>query len=198
MVDYQINVMDIEREIERKIVTAMRFLFTMHPRFHYDDEHRKSRVVIGIDYPENEAPLQMSQLCIGGITYTFDMGTSLGNNYLGPFYGENGVKIGDQFANIVPFSYQISCYGERNASRDLANAVVSNVTFVGRDVFEQLGVRTLRAEKGHTAPTKQFPKVFNTTVSVSSVLEWKGIIKAFDPAQLNILQKIQANILKQY
>lgn len=196
MDDYLIDVMDIERVIERKITTALRFLFTMHPRFRYDDEALKTRVIIGPDYPENDKPLAMSQICVGGITYVFDMEMSLGQNYLGPQY-ENGIKVGDKYATVIPFSYQLSCYGERNASRDLANAALNNATFVGRDIFNKLGIRTMKAEKGHTSPSKQFPKLFTTTVSCSSVMEWVGIIKAFDPTQLNLLEKIQANILKQ-
>ena len=125
------------------------------------------------------------------------MGTSLGNNYQGAVYNDDGVKVGDRFSNIIPFSYQLSCYGERNASRDLANGALSNVTFVGRDLLEKLGIRTLRAEKGHTSPMKQYPKVFNTPVSVSSMLQWTGVVQALATSQLDILQKIQANISKQ-
>lgn len=195
---FNIAAVDIEREIERKIVLALRFLFSLHNRFTYDDDMRRTRVVIGIDYPENESPLKLAQLCVGGITYSFNMEASLAQNYLGAKYDDNGVKIGDNFACVIPFSYQITCYGERNASRDLANATVNNVTFVGRQIFNHLGIRTLNAEKGQTTPSSEFPKLFVTPVSCSSAVEWVGTIKAFDASKLNLLEKIKLNMDKNF
>lgn len=196
MNSFMITATDIEREVEKKIVLAQRFLFTMSDRFKYDMDDRKSRVVIGIDYPENDAPLKISQICISGITYTFEMESGFRQNLVGPIYDDSGVHIGDKFAVIVPFNYQMTCYGEKHASRDLANEALNNATFVGKQIFNSLGIRTIRAHKGHTSPSAQFPKLFSTTVSCESVLEWVGLSKVIDVNQLNILEKIKANINK--
>ena len=194
--DTIIDVMDIEREIERRIVTSLRFLFELDKRFTYDDNAAKTKVCITTDYVENEAPLKLPQVVLSGITYSFDMGTSFFNNYAAPLFNDNGVNIGHKYINVIPFSYQLGCYGENYTSRDLANATLNYVTFAGIPAFKALNIRTLRADKGNTTPTAQFPKVFHTSVSVSGSFEWKGEVTTIDETKLNILKSINFNIKK--
>lgn len=196
MDDYIIEVQDIERELERKIVTALRFLFSMNKRFRYSSDPKETKVVIGVDYPEGDTPLKIPHICVGGITYSFNMESSLYQNYAKDIW-RNGVKVGEARATQIPFTYQVSCYGERNLSRDLANAALSNLTFIGITVFNSLGTRTLRADKGNTTPYAQFPNVFVTPVSCSSIMDWCGEVVAIDETQLNILKKIEVNFDKE-
>lgn len=197
MDDYLIEVQDIERELERKIVTGLRFLFSLNKRFTYSNDPKQTKVVIGVDYPEGDAPLKIPHICVGGITYSFDMESSLYQNYAEDIW-RNGVKVGEARAAQIPFTYQVSCYGERNLSRDLANATLSNLTFVGREIFtNRLQIRTLRADKGNTTPYSQFPNVFVTPVSCGSIYGWCGSVVAMDETKLNILKKIEVNFDKE-
>ena len=190
-----IDTMDIEREIEKNIITALRFLFSANKRFRYDEKDSKTRVCLTTDYVETEAPLKLPHIVLSGITYSFDMGTSFFNNYSSPIF-KDGVNVGHKYINIIPFSYQLSCYGENYVSRDLANAVLNYVTFAGIPAFRALNIRTLRADKGNTTPTSQFPKVFHTAVSVSGSFEWQGEVTAIDETKLNILKSINLKIKK--
>lgn len=194
--DTIMDVMDIEREIEKRIVHSLRFLFGLDKRFLYDDDIKKTKMCITTDYTENEGPLKLPQVVVSGITYSFDMGTSYFNNYARPLFSESGVNIGHRYINVIPFSYQLGCYGENYTSRDLANAALNYVTFAGIPAFKALNIRTLRAEKGNTTPTAQFPKVFHTPVNISSSFEWRGEVTAIDETKLNILKSINLNIKK--
>ena len=194
--DTVMDVMDIEREIERRIIQSLRFLFSLDKRFIYDDDEKKTKVCLTTDYTENEAPLKLPHIVVSGITYSFDMGTSYFNNYSQPLFNDNGVNIGKRYINVIPFSYQLGCYGENYTSRDLANATLNYVTFAGIPAFKALNIRTLRAEKGNTTPTAQFPKVFHTSVNISGSFEWKGEVTAIDETKLSILKSINLNIKK--
>lgn len=196
MEDFIIDVMDIEKSIERKIVTALRFLFSLNKRFRYNlEDKRQSKVVIGVDYPEGDAPLKIPHICVGGITYSFDMEATLYQNYMEDVI-KDGIKIGERRGNQVPFSCQVSCYGERNLSRDLANAALSNLTFVGRDIMGMVDLRIMRADKGNTTPYSQFPNIFVTSVSVTGIIGWIGTVSVIDTDKLNILQKIKIDVDK--
>lgn len=195
MNDFIIEVEDIERSIERKIVIALRFLFSLSKRFKFDSDKRLSRVVIGVDYPKGDAPLKIPHICVGGITYSFDMEASLYQNYMKDIIKDN-IKIGEVRGNQIPFSCQISCYGERNLSRDLANAALSNVTFVGRNIMDMLDIRIMRADKGNTTPYSQFPNIFVTSVSLSGIVCWSGSVSVIDVDKLELLQKIKIDVDK--
>lgn len=196
MEDYIIEVNDIERTIERSIVTALRFLFSLNRRFKYNpDDRRSSRVVIGVDYPEGDAPLKIPHICVGGITYSFDMESTLYQNYMKDVVSD-GLKVGEVRGNQIPFNCQISCYGERNLSRDLANAALNNVTFVGREITDRLNLRIMRADKGNTTPYSQFPNIFVTSVSVTGYVAWTGTVSVIDKDKLNILQRIKIDVDK--
>ena len=195
MNDFIIEVEDIERSIERKIVIALRFLFSLSKRFKFDSDKRLSRVVIGVDYPKGDAPLKIPHICVGGITYSFDMEASLYQNYMKDIIKDN-IKIGEVRGNQIPFSCQISCYGERNLSRDLANAALSNITFVGRNIMDMLDIRIMRADKGNTTPYSQFPNIFVTSVSFSGIVCWSGSVSVIDVDKLELLQKIKIDVDK--
>lgn len=189
--DYLIDVMDIEKTIEQKIVIPLRYLFSLAKRFKYDEDQNKTRVMIGVDYPRTDIPLKVPQICVGGITYSFDMEHTLYKNYMEDIVNEDGIHIGERQINQLPFTVQLNCYGERNVSRDLANAALSNITFIGRELFHKVGVRIMRADKGNTTPYAQFPKYFTTVVSCNGVMGWTGVNKALDVSKLNILRDIQ-------
>lgn len=191
--DFKIDVVDIEREIEKKIITILRFLFSVDKDFRYSDNERDTRLCIGTDYPSEEAPMRIPHLIISGITYSFDMGNSIFQNYANPIFNDLGVNIGQRYLNTIPFSYQVNCYGENYESRNLANRTLNYVTFVGKSAFKALNVTTLRAEKGNTTPSSQFPKKFHTALIVSGVYEWSGIVKALDESKLHLLKSITVN-----
>lgn len=191
--DFKIDVVDIEREIERKIVTILRFLFSADKDFRYSEDNMETRISIGTDYPNEETPIQIPHLIISGITYSFDMGNSLFQNYANPVFNEDGVNVGHRYINTIPFSYQLNCYGENYESRNLANRVLNYITFVGKPAFNSLNVRTLRAEKGNTTPSSQFPKKFHTAIIASGVYEWAGVVQALDESKLHLLKSITFN-----
>lgn len=194
--DYIIDVEDIERSIERKIVTALRFMFSLNKRFKYIlGDKKSSKVVIGVDYPEGDAPLKIPHICVGGITYSFDMEASLYQNYIKDVMRDD-IKIGEVRGNQLPFNCQVSCYGERNLSRDLANASLNNLTFVGREIMDTLDLRIMRADKGNTTPYSQFPNIFVTNVSITGIVTWCGTVSVIDTDKLNILQKIKIDVDK--
>jgi hypothetical protein len=191
--DFKIDVVDIEREIEKKIITILRFLFNADKDFRYSDDDKETRLCIGTDYPNNETPMEIPHLIISGITYSFDMGNSIFQNYANPVFNDDGVNVGHRYLNTIPFSYQVNCYGENYESRNLANRALNYITFVGKSAFNALNVKTLRAEKGNTTPSSQFPKKFHTALIVSGVYEWSGAIRALDESKLNLLKSITLN-----
>ena len=191
--DLKIDVVDIEREIEKKIVTILRFLFSVDKDFKYSDDDAQTRICIGTDYPMGENPMQIPHLIISGITYSFDMGNTIFQNYANPVFNQQGVNVGHRYINTIPFSYQLNCYGENYESRNLANRTLNYVTFVGKEALNSLNVRTLRADKGNTTPSSQFPKKFHTALSVNGIYEWTGTIQALDESKLHLLKSITLN-----
>ena len=191
--DFKIDVVDIEREIEKKIVTILRFLFGADRDFRYSDSEKETRLCIGTDYPSEETPMMIPHLIISGITYSFDMGNTIFQNYANPVFNKKGVNVGHRYINTIPFSYQLNCYGENYESRNLANRTLNYITFVGKPAFNALNVRTLRADKGNTTPSSQFPKKFHTALTVSGIYEWAGVVQALDENKLHLLKSITLN-----
>lgn len=192
--DTLIEVLDIEREIEKHIVAILRFLFSFDKDFTYSDDDFATKLCIGTDYPSNKAPMMIPHIVISGITYSFDMGNFLFQNYSNPVFNQSGVNVGHRYLNTIPFSYQVNCYGENYESRNLANRALNYITFVGAPAFNKLDIRTLRAEKGNTTPSSQFPKKFHTALSVNGIFEWQGTVKALDEDKLHLLESINLNI----
>jgi hypothetical protein len=186
---------DLEYELEKRYVVGLRAIFKNEIEFLYNSDITKTNVVISSEYPDikDGAEFKTPHLVVGGIGLQWNNHTSFGSNYLKPVM-QNGVKIGEQFVNIIPYSLTILAIGVQSDSKNLGLKAFNFISFGASEVFEQMGLNIQTIAKSSTTPQKQYPEtIFETPLMVSGYFEWKGT-KSTELAALHILKDIKLQL----
>jgi hypothetical protein len=186
---------DIEYALEEKFVTALQGVFAFDDKFIYNEDDIQTKIIITPDYPEDNTPIKVPHLIVTGISYEFNLDTSMFRNFAGNVFGDNGIQTGNKYANIIPYSVTLICLAQLFESKDLANKVINYISFEASEAFDYVGLNITRTIKGQSSPQTQFPeKIFQTPVTVTGNLHWTGT-KTVDMLNIsNVLQKIKSNI----
>lgn len=189
-----LNIVDIERRIEKKFVIGLRAIFEMDDSFIYNEDDTLTKIMITPEYPEKGASFYTPHLVVTNISYQFNLQNSFYGNYLDDIINNDGVHIGAKSANIVPYSLNVICLAEYYVSKDLANKVVNYMAYVAREVFNRMSLNIQTVSKSPTIAQQQWAEhIFETNVTVNGYVQWSGT-KTKDLTALNIMQKIKQNL----
>ena len=183
---------DIEKELERKVISALRSMFFINQKFKYNNEDSATRLIISPEYPNKTAADKTPHLIMSDISFSYNCSNSLGQNLYQDLYDPVTKKIsGKTYANVIPFSFNLVCLAERYLSRDLANFVVNYLGIAFKDIMYSIGVNIMNISKSPTRATKQYSeKIFETDVSIQGHLEWVANIMYDDMTKEAILDQI--------
>jgi hypothetical protein len=189
-----LNLINLEKEIEKRFVIGLRAIFENDSYFIYNEDDETTKVIITPEYPDKDIVLKTPHLIVTNISYNMDTQTSFYNNFYDTAYDKNGFEIGKKFATVIPYNANILCLAEYYLSKDLANKVVDYAGFSAREVFDYMGLNVKNLSKSPTGAQQQFPeKIFETAVSIQGHVEWHGS-KTNVPDVESILNKIKAAI----
>lgn len=182
---------DIEKHLESSYVRGLREVFRYGSRFKYDDDDKKTGVIISSTYPSKDVTMKIPQIIVGNTSYQFE-NTGLFNNFASDIISSTGSKK-RQHATPVQYSIQVICAAQIDGiSKDLANTVANHINFEFREVFDdilRLNIRSIGKSPG--GMQRQFPQgVYLNTVSISGTLLWTGT-KSLDEV---ILKGIRLNL----
>ena len=199
--DYKITDEDVERFIERQLIVTLRTMFTLDEKYNYSTDDSKSEFTITTDFPMRDIPEKETGIAVTGISYTFNLQTTLGQNFSEEIFAKDSkdrsVLVGERYRMVVPFNCTVICQGEANYIKDLANKVANILCFTGKKIIEILGITIYNISKGSCQPKTQTPaKVFQIPINVSGCVTWEGSHRYIDPDKMNnLLKEIQINFI---
>lgn len=195
--NYKITDEDIERYIERQLVVALRVLFTLDDKYNYSKDDANSEFTITADFPSRDAPGKEAGIVVTGISYTFNLQSTLNQNFSEEIFEKNSddvsILVGERYRAAIPFNCTVMCEGEMNYVKDLSNKATNILAFTGKKVIEKLGITLYNISKGSCQPKTQYPsKIFQVPISVSGYVTWVGTYKCLDPDKMeNLLKEIK-------
>lgn len=185
------NPADIEYEIEKKYMTALRAIFEIDTKFRYNEDDTLTKVIITPEYPMKGSSFKTPHIVATNVSYSFNLQNTMFNNYCSDIIAETGEKIGESILNIVPYSVSLVCLSEYFVSKDLANSVVNWMSAGASEVFKFLGLNIQNVSKSATSAQHQYPEhIFETVVGVQGYVEWQ-CQKFDDQTVLHLLEKIK-------
>jgi hypothetical protein len=165
---------NIEYELEKRFVLALRAIFEIDDTFVYNDDEETTKLLIASEYPQQGTEIKIPRIIVTNISFGFNSLNSINNN----FYREvfvNG-KYGQEFLNIIPYNVNLMCLAPLFDSKDLANKVLNYISFEASEVFDAVQLNVMNVAKGVTVPQSQYPeKIFETPIAVQGKVDWKGV-----------------------
>jgi hypothetical protein len=178
MSNSMINFVNIDAEIEKSLIIGLRTVFSFDPDFPYNESPSASRISISSAYPRKDDPMGIVHIVVISEGYQTSQ-QSLYNNFSDDII-EEGRVVGKKYRAAIPYSATLVCLAEGDAiAKDLANRVVSYLSFAAADLFNdilKLNIQACARTRG--GPQRQIPeKAFAHTVSINGVLNWTGVMK---------------------
>lgn len=174
-----INFLNIDEEIERRLILGLRRVFEDDPDFTFRDDLKTGKIVISSAYPSKDDPMSIIQIVVISEGYQISQ-QSLYNNYANDII-EEGKVVGRKFRATIPYSATLVCLAEGDGiAKDLSNRVISYISFVAAELFNDiLNLNIQACARTRGGPQRQIPeKAFAHTVSINGVLNWTGTMKA--------------------
>jgi hypothetical protein len=189
-----LNVIDIEKDIEKRFVYGLRAIFEIDDFFIYNEDDTKTKVMITPEYPEKGSSFYTPHIVVTNISYQYNMQSSFRDNYYYDLADTNGVHIGEAHANLVPYTLNLICLAEFYVSKDLANKVLNYMGYVAREVFDKMNLNIQTLSKSPTVAQQQWAEhIFETQVAVQGYVQWYGT-KTTNISALNILNRIEQTL----
>jgi hypothetical protein len=165
---------NMEYEIEKRSITALRAVFEIDDTFRYNKVEEQTQLLINSEYPEKNTAIKVPRLIITGITLSVNCVNTLGGNFYRDILVDG--KMGQEYANIIPYTANLICLATLYESKDLANKTLNYISFEYNEVFDAVGLKIINVTKGATVPQNQYPeKIFETPVMVQGQIDWTGV-----------------------
>lgn len=169
------NFIDIERELERRIIIGLRKVFEVFEfsgEFRYNNDDEITRIIITPDFPVSEIAFKTPHIVVTNIRYQINNQATLQNNFYQDVSRANIHNYESEHIVMIPFLSSMLCMGEYDVSRNLANRLFYYISFQAYDYFSLLLKLNLsNLSKESTAPAAQYPeKIFQTPVNLQGTL----------------------------
>lgn len=183
--------LNLEKKIVEKYVLGLRAIFESDDTFSYNDNDSITNLMITPEYPKKDATFKTPHMVVTNVSYSHNRSSTFNHNYSRDIVNGQGVHVGREYVNTIPYSLNIPCLGEYFTSKDLANTLMAYLSFDASEIFDWLKLNIQNVSKSPTSPQKQYAEpIFETIVSVQGYLEFTGT-KTFDT--ITVLNKIKAN-----
>ncbi len=194
--NYTIQDEDIEKFVERGLITSIRYMLYLDEKFKWDFDSRNRDIDVVTEFPNREVPLKENVVIVTGLNWNGNNMSSLNQDIAEPIITDEGVHIGDKYRTVINFGCTILCEAEGMRSKDIGNKVANILMFTGKEVLAKNGITIYNINKGATGPKTQNPtKVFQTAISVSGSITWVGVFKYKDVNDMDLLKKIAINVI---
>lgn len=191
-----IEAVDIEAKLEDLYMETFRAIYKNHPKYTYSDNKKNTKIMITSEYPtKNELPMKIPQILIHNISYSINLDNTIFRNYLDCESIDKPYIDSFTEATIIPYSLAISAISGKSTSKNIANEIVSYLSFVYKKVFDQLNLQISNLSKGPTQAISKYPQeIFETVIQISGTTQWSGNIKTIDKTKEQVLKRIDINI----
>ena len=164
--------MDIESEIESRIVKGLRTLMTLDSKYTVDAEDQsKSKVLITGSKPREEN-MTVPHIYIDNIGYRVsDVGLNQGYN--SDIINEEGKAVEKKVFRVDYSVLLVSMSKSRPVAKNVANRVIDWIWVKGRDFFDlKLGVKinSARKSQGNRFRASENKEMFSENVSIEGYM----------------------------
>lgn len=162
---------DIEREIEAKIIRGLRRIFEFDDEFRYNVNDEETGVIITPDFPSPETPFKSPHIVVTNIGFQHNTEVTFNNNFYKDYAAYGIQNYGSQHIAQLPYSVSIICLGEYDISRNLANRLFYYVSFRAYEYLNvNLKLNIRNVGKTPTSPKEQYPeKTFQTAIDIQGI-----------------------------
>lgn len=167
------NEQDIERALEAKIILILRYIFANDTVFNYNEEDKKTKVLIDAAYSSIEATNERPTIIIDEISFTINCQSAVGGNYLDSHVDPVSGHSVRKFASQIPFTFTAKCTGFESVSSNLANKLVNIFATSQTDMLLSENMQIHMVSKGPSGLKRDDKdRLFESRVSVTGTTDW--------------------------
>lgn len=162
-----------KKVVEEQFLLAIMEVYKYHPVYKYDDDERKTNMVITPSYGNTTVDGKYPKMTTKVGSYNKELQDTLSNNFMDVVRNANGGVIGSKRFKIitVPLTVMIHAYTEEESS-EIADELSDTVLFFAQGVFSRYGLLTKGAHISETDIYQGESGIYQTVVSFTFDVPW--------------------------